>query len=84
MPAKDHQDCKSSAKETDAAAIAHFVADANVRPRDEAIIKATEISGMNTSEGVVILEEFAKMGEAFKDRLLEVVKQHRENVRHTH
>jgi hypothetical protein len=49
-------------------------------PPDELIIESTEISGMNAFEGVVNLEDIANLSHPFKDRLVELVKSHGEDL----
>jgi hypothetical protein len=44
------------------------------RPPDEVIIESTEISGKDAFEEVVNVDEFIKMGDPFKDRLLGLAK----------
>ena len=51
-----------------------------VLPPDDVVIESTEISGTNAFEEVVNLDALAKLVDPFKDRLLELAKQHGEAV----
>jgi hypothetical protein len=45
-----------------------------VRPPDELLVESTEISGMNTFEEIVQLEDVAKLRDPLKEQLLEIGK----------
>jgi hypothetical protein len=47
-----------------------------VRPPDDVIIESTEISGSDTFEEVINLDELVKRRDPFRERLIELVKQH--------
>ena len=51
-----------------------------VLPPDDVIIESTEISGTNAFEEVVDLGELAKLGDPFKEKLVELAKQHGETI----
>jgi hypothetical protein len=53
---------------------------ATVRPPDDVIIESTEISGMDAFEEVVDLAEIGKIRDPYKDRLLEVIKSHGDDL----
>jgi hypothetical protein len=46
------------------------------RPPDALIIESAELTGMDAFEEVVRLEDISRLGSRFKDRLLEIVRQH--------
>ena len=47
-----------------------------LRPPDELLVQSTEVSGMNTIEEVVQLEDVAKIRDPLKEQLLEITKSH--------
>jgi hypothetical protein len=49
---------------------------ATERPPDGLIIESAELTGMDAFEEVVRLEDISRLGSPFKDRLLEIVRQH--------
>lgn len=51
-----------------------------LRPPDQVIIESTEISGMNAFEEVVNLEDIAKMGDPLKEQLVQIVRNHGDNL----
>ncbi len=53
---------------------------ATVRPSDDVIIESTEISGMDAFEELVNVEEILNLGDLFKEKLLEIIKSHGEDV----
>lgn len=51
-----------------------------IRPPDDVIIENTEISGMNAFEEVVNVDDIASMPHALKDRLIQLVKSHGDDL----
>lgn len=49
-------------------------------PPDDVVIENTEISGSDTFEEVINLDELSKLRDPFKDKLLELAKQHGELI----
>jgi len=51
-----------------------------VLPPDDVVIENTEISGSNAFEEIVNLDELAKLGDPFKEKLIELAKSHGETI----
>ena len=51
-----------------------------IRPPDDVIIESTEISAMNAFEEVINLDDIVKMRDPLKERLIELVKSHGEDL----
>jgi hypothetical protein len=51
-----------------------------LRPPDEVIIESTEVSGTDAFEEIVNVEDIAQMRDPLKERLIEIVKSHGENL----
>jgi hypothetical protein len=49
---------------------------ATERPPDALIIESAELTGMDAFEEVVTLQDISRLGSPFKERLLEIVRQH--------
>lgn len=51
-----------------------------IRPPDDVIIESTEISGMNAFEEVVNIDDIIKLRDPLRERLIELVRSHGDNL----